>query len=214
MDSSTIPQKQLNEMLALFWSVDLTAGIDSFKTNLKERYQREVKGNWNFFVWLALRAHDVGGFEEGSDENYAREFLLPDDFEIYFERYVKPSFTSTPSDGPSPESAGQAFLEATFTIPTRSPQGILNLNDTWAGLSDQEKMVLDFRGRIYQDVLRMEDMLRQRAAKGTNQSGAPPLGLEGARNHELHVDELFSLDRKSTRLNSSHSGESRMPSSA
>ena len=29
-----------------------------------------------------------------------------------------------------------------------------------------------------------------------------------------HVDLTFPLDRKSTRLNSSHSGESRMPSSA
>ena len=32
--------------------------------------------------------------------------------------------------------------------------------------------------------------------------------------HEVGVQDLPHLDRKSTRLNSSHSGESRMPSSA
>ena len=32
--------------------------------------------------------------------------------------------------------------------------------------------------------------------------------------HKNGINILYSLDRKSTRLNSSHSGESRMPSSA
>ena len=40
------------------------------------------------------------------------------------------------------------------------------------------------------------------------------LGLEGVDLEGLLLDIQQQLDRKSTRLNSSHSGESRMPSSA
>ena len=38
--------------------------------------------------------------------------------------------------------------------------------------------------------------------------------MEAAENEESEIDITEGRDRKSTRLNSSHSGESRMPSSA
>ncbi|KAJ2918217.1 hypothetical protein MD484_g2206, partial [Candolleomyces efflorescens] len=191
INRSTIAQKELNETLAMIWAINVELDIDLFKSDLRENYEQEVKDRWNSFVRKALLAHGNGSFEEGPDEDHAREFLLPDDFDIYYERYVKPISTSMPIDGL--ESAGQAFLEATFTIPARSPQGILNLNDTWAKIPWAEKMILDFRGRIYQDVLRMEHMLRQRAAKGIHQAGVPQSDMEGGRKYDLHVDELFSF---------------------
>ena len=39
-------------------------------------------------------------------------------------------------------------------------------------------------------------------------------GYRGARSKQYRVAKQSVIDRKSTRLNSSHSGESRMPSSA
>ena len=41
-----------------------------------------------------------------------------------------------------------------------------------------------------------------------------PQMLERLKDPSTYIDETRKLDRKSTRLNSSHSGESRMPSSA
>jgi hypothetical protein len=159
---------------------------------LKKYYEREVKANWNRFVHWAL-ANVNGNCKEESGKNPAEEFLLPDDFEVYYERYLKPFPTSESIDVNGCETAGQVLLEATFTVPTGLPHGILNLDDLWAQTPDYEKMVLDFRGRIYQDILRMESVLQQRAAKSLHQSGARDSDLEGVQEHELRVDELFSF---------------------
>ena len=45
-------------------------------------------------------------------------------------------------------------------------------------------------------------------------AGASPDPATGARATPIHLTTSFVLDRKSTRLNSSHMSESRMPSSA
>ena len=65
---------------------------------------------------------------------------------------------------------------------------------------------------------RMRGVLHQFAAAGALGAGlvlvsmAP--GARSATAAALFAASLVTLDRKSTRLNSSHSGESRMPSSA
>ena len=71
-------------------------------------------------------------------------------------------------------------------------------------------------GFIYLQQNKRQRPFQQLAARtiGYDRDGLKPVGLEGAYGNELKGVSGKRLDRKSTRLNSSHSSVSRMPSSA
>ena len=67
--------------------------------------------------------------------------------------------------------------------------------------------------RVRQGLIEYEDLSVKTLTNIENGYNLPSLSTLKILSTALEID-FFQLDRKSTRLNSSHSGESRMPSSA
>ncbi|RXW19311.1 hypothetical protein EST38_g6538 [Candolleomyces aberdarensis] len=175
------PQQNVNQVLALLWSIEPFAAPE-FKAKLKEYYERGFKATWNWFVhWALMNARSA----ESELGKIVEEFLLPDDFEVYYKRYIEP-LPSNSTGCEASETAGKLFFEATFVLPPGLAHGILNLDDLWAQTPDYEKMVFELRGRIYQDVLKMEKVLECRATAKT-QSVEILQDFKG-----LRIDELLS----------------------
>ncbi|KAJ2927387.1 hypothetical protein H1R20_g9705, partial [Candolleomyces eurysporus] len=176
-------KQNVNQVLALLWSIEPFAAPE-FKAKLKEYYERGFRATWNWFVHWALMAHTQSRADSELGKSVAESLLSPDDFEIYYKRYIEPLPASGSEGKASAETAGKLFFEATFVLPPGLARGILNLDDLWASTPDYEKMVYEFRGRIYQDVLTMEKVLQCRAANHPRSKDVL---------QELRIDELLSF---------------------